>query len=101
MSILALALFLGALGLSWGLPGLDSWSNDDPSPRVPLRIGSIWLTDTHKYPYLQLGLDRVLYAPYLVWLDARGGIRADCRPLEDCFTDETRTATVLLSLIHI
>ena len=100
-SILALALFLGALGLSWGLPGLDSWSNDDPSPRVPLRIGSIWLTDTHKYPYLQLGLDRVLYAPYLVWLDARGGIRADCRPLEDCFTDETRTATVLMALSRL
>lgn len=101
--ILTVALGLGALGMGWGLPGLDSWSNDDPSPRVPLRIGSIWLTDTHKYPYLQLGLDRLLYAPYLSWLDARGGIRSDCerRPLEDCFTDEARAATGLMRLSRL
>lgn len=99
--ILALALFLGALGLGWGLPGLDSWSNDDPSPRVPLRIGSIWLTDTHKYPYLQLGLDRALYAPYLAWLDDRGGIRPACQPLEDCFTDEARAATGLMAISRL
>lgn len=99
--ILTLALFLGALGLGWGLPGLDSWSNDDPSPRVPLRIASIWLTDTHKYPYLQLGLDRVLYAPYLAWLSHGGGIRLGCQPLEDCFVDETRAATVLMAISRL
>jgi len=99
--IVALALFLGSLGLAWGLPGVDSWSNDDPSPRVPLRIAAIWLTDTHKYPYFQLGVDRLLYAPYLTWLAHDGGIRPDCRPLEDCFVDEARAATGLMTISRL
>ena len=100
-AILLLTLVLGGLSLSWGLPGLDSWSNDAPVPRPPLEFGRIWLKEGHKYPYLQLGLDRLLYTPYLVMLQASGGIVADCQPLRDCFVDETRAMTVLILISRL
>ncbi|MBK7780181.1 MAG: glycosyltransferase family 39 protein [Ardenticatenia bacterium] len=100
-AILLLTLVLGGLSLNWGLPGLDSWSNDAPVPRPPLEFGRIWLEEGHKYPYLQLGLDRVLYTPYLLWLRASGGIVADCQPLRDCFVDETRAMTVLIVISRL
>lgn len=99
--ILALALALGALGLRWGLPGLDSWSNDAPAPRPPLEFGRIWLETGHKYPNLQLGLDRLLYSPYLRWLRARGDILPDCSPLRDCFRDEQAAMSTLITLSRL
>ncbi len=100
-AIVVLTLVLGGLSLNWGLPGLDSWSNDSPVPRAPLEFERIWLEDGHKYPYLQLGLDRLLYTPYLLWLRANGGIVPDCRPLRDCFVDETRAMTVMMVISRL
>lgn len=100
-AIVVLTLVLGGLGLNWGLPGLDSWSNDSPVPRAPLEFERIWLEDGHKYPYLQLGLDRLLYTPYLLWLRANGGIATDCQPLRDCFVDEPRAMTVMMVISRL
>lgn len=99
--IVALALLLGGTGLRWGLPGLDSWSNDAPAPRPPLEFGRIYLSEGHKYPNLQLGLDRLLYTPYLWWQRANGGILPDCSPLRDCFRDEAAAMSTLITLSRL
>ncbi len=99
--IVALALLLGGTGLRWGLPGLDSWSNDAPAPRPPLEFGRIYLSEGHKYPNLQLGLDRLLYTPYLWWQRAKGGILPDCSPLRDCFRDEPAAMSTLITLSRL
>jgi len=82
-AILALSLALGSVGAGWGLPNDRSWSNDDPTPRVPLRIGQIWCCGHDRYPYLQPLITRAVYAPSLAWWRLRGEIAASCADLGD------------------
>lgn len=87
VAILALSLALNLVGNGWGLPNDRSWSNDDPTPKVPLRIGRIWCCGDNKYPYLQPLITRAVYAPSLAWWRARGELAAPCDDLgdADCF----------------
>jgi hypothetical protein len=97
-AILLLSLFLNSLGLSWGLPNEDSWSNDDPTPRAQLRIYEAWAEDYYRYPYLQLIVDRVLYEPYIRQLRENGGLPAasECEPIKDCFAEPHVASGVLI-----
>lgn len=87
VAVVGLSLALNSLGAGWGLPNDRSWSNDDPTPRVPLRIDRIWCCGDDKYPYLQPLLTRALYAPSLAWWRARGDLDAACDDLgdRDCY----------------
>ncbi|MEO8085060.1 MAG: glycosyltransferase family 39 protein, partial [Ardenticatenales bacterium] len=83
MLVLALSLALNTVGAGWGLPNEHSWSNDDQTPKIPLRIGQIWCCSTDKYPYLQPLITHAIYAPSLWWWRARGELAADCAKLSD------------------
>lgn len=87
VAVVGLSLALNSLGAGWGLPNDRSWSNDDPTPRIPLRIDRIWCCDDDKYPYLQPLLTRALYTPSLAWWRARGDLDAACDDLgdRDCY----------------
>lgn len=86
IAVLALSLALNSIGAGWGLPNVRSWSNDDPTARVPLRIGEIWCCGDNKYPYLQPLITRAVYEPVLAWWRVRGDVVTPCDDLadEDC-----------------
>lgn len=86
IAVLALSLALNSIGAGWGLPNVRSWSNDDPTARVPLRIGDIWCCGDNKYPYLQPLITRAVYEPVLAWWRVRGDVVTPCDDLgdEDC-----------------
>ncbi len=90
-TLLLLSLALNLAGNGWGLPHEKSWSNDDPTPDVPLEIASIWTDGWHKYPYLLPWIDRALYEPQLAAWRRDGSLSTEpgCRPPtdDDCFTD--------------
>ena len=56
----AIYLALAGTGITWGLPNDHSWSNDDIAPNTVLRVGEFYWGASHKYPYLQLFIDRAL-----------------------------------------
>ena len=87
IAVLALSLTLNSIGAGWGLPNDRSWSNDDPTPKVPLRIGQIWCCGDNKYPYLQPLITRAVYAPSVAWWRHNGDIVEPCDDLgdADCF----------------
>lgn len=87
IAVLALSLTLNSIGAGWGLPNDRSWSNDDPTPKVPLRIGQIWCCGDNKYPYLQPLITRAVYAPSVAWWRHNGDIIEPCDDLgdADCF----------------
>jgi hypothetical protein len=98
--IVAVALALILVGITWGLPSAWSWSNDDITPKMPLSIPAIWQGGTHPYPYLQAWLDRALYVPYLARLRGRGELRVDCEDLTKarCYRDPHRALGALILL---
>ena len=91
IAIVALALILNTLGITWGLPYHLSWSIDDISPWKPLAFPWYWLHGAHKYPYLHWFLSLVLYAPALAWWALTGRLETGCLPVilpdESCFAD--------------
>jgi hypothetical protein len=87
-AILLLALFLNLVGLSWGLPNVESWMADDISPWLPLRVGRTYFFGWHKYPFLHSWISLFAYGPYLLYLLVSGGLDLSCYPRisEACFT---------------
>jgi hypothetical protein len=88
-AILLVALLLYLVGLSWGLPNLESWMADDISPWLPLRVGRTYFFGWHKYPFLHSWISLFAYGPYLLFLLLTGGIDLSCYPSisEACFSD--------------
>lgn len=102
--LLPVGIYLGlsTTGLMWGLPNVVSWSNDDIAPGTVLRVGEYYWTSSHKYPYLQMIIDRALYEPYLALERARGHIQPDCTPVRRCLDDRIRQhgALILISRLR-
>lgn len=105
---LRLAILVGAaalmlVGISWGLPNVESWNGDDISPNKPLRVVHDWLYGWHKYPYLHWWLNAVLYAPYVLLLGAAGQVDLGCFPriTTGCFAAPERDLTVLMVLSRL
>lgn len=81
-------LALTLTGITWGLPGEHSWSNDDIAPDVALKAVEVFARGTHKYPNLQLLADRALYEPYLVWARSQGVLDPRCVTVDrGCFQE--------------
>jgi len=80
--VAVVALFVYSRALDWGLPGGDeTWAADAIKPSAPLAVafhnfghgwnsGWFWF----KYPPFHAFLLCALYAPYLAWLWATGGL---------------------------
>ena len=87
IAVLALSLTLNSIGAGWALPDDRAWSNDDPTPKVPLRIGQIWCCGDNKSPYLQPMITLAVYAPSVAWCRHNGDIVEPCDDLgdADCF----------------
>jgi len=88
-AILLVALFLNLVGISWGLPNVESWMADDISPWLPLRVGKTYFFGWHKYPFLHSWISLFAYGPYLLYLVLSGGIDLSCYPRigEACFSE--------------
>ena|GEM_PF-2121038 len=98
----AIYLALAGTGITWGLPNDHSWSNDDIAPNTVLRVGEFYWGASHKYPYLQLFIDRALYEPYILMAQANGQYEADCRPVRrDCFVDRPRQVGRLILISRL
>jgi len=96
--VLAGAFALALIGIGWGLPNVESWSNDDVSPWTTLRVPKTYFVSDHKYPHLHPLLAFGLYAPYLLYLLATGGLDTAC--LEGlgphCFSEPYTQVSVLI-----
>src|SRR5690349_9907822 len=80
--VFAAALFVYTRSIGWGLPsGDETWAADAIKPSAPLAVafhnfghgwnsGWFWF----KYPPLHAFILCALYAPYLAWLWATGGL---------------------------
>jgi hypothetical protein len=105
VGLLVLAAVLYGVGIDWGLPWNISWSIDDLSPWKPLSLPWRWFESWNKYPYLHWFLSLALYAPYLAWLAATGGLKVEClptiEPWEGCFSDAHAAPTVLMLLTRL
>lgn len=100
LGVLLLAFALFALGIHWGLPNTHPWNGDDISPEKPLRVLWTWLHGSHKYPYLHWWISLAAYAPWLLWLAARGQLDLGCLPAleERCFADPLPAFSVLMAI---
>jgi hypothetical protein len=96
--ILLVALFLNLVGLSWGLPNLESWMADDISPWLPLRVGKTYFFGWHKYPFLHSWISLFSYSPYLLYLLVSGGLDLSCYPRisEACFSNAYHQLSMLM-----
>jgi hypothetical protein len=103
VAILSLAAALMALGIGWGLPNVESWSNDALAPWLPLRVPITYFFGAHKYPYLHSWLSLVLYAPYLAFLLLRGDLDTGCFPHihAGCFSDPYLQLSVLIGISRL
>lgn len=99
---IALYLALAGTGITWGLPNDHSWSNDDVAPNTVLRVGEFYWGASHKYPYLQLFIDRALYQPYILTAKANGRYEPGCEPVRrDCFVDRPRQVGHLILISRL
>jgi len=97
-AVLLVALSLYLLGLSWGLPNVESWMADDISPWLPLRVGKTYFFGWHKYPFLHSWISLFAYGPYLLFLLLSGGLDLSCYPRisEACFSDAYTQLSALM-----
>jgi hypothetical protein len=102
-AILLVALFLNLLGLSWGLPNVESWMADDISPWLPLRVGKTYFFGWHKYPFLHSLINLALYGPYLLYLLLSGKLDLSCYPRisEACFTDAYAQLSAMMLISRV
>lgn len=79
-AILALALTLNLIGITWGLPNTEPWIADSVSGELTLKVWITYASSSHKYPYLQWWLAFLAYAPLLAWWLLTGQLDAGCWP---------------------
>lgn len=66
-----------AVGITWGLPGTDSWSADSISPRscgLGAIVETFWPGHFHTYPPLHMAILTVLSLPWMVAAALRVGL---------------------------
>jgi hypothetical protein len=103
IATLIVALFLNLVGLSWGLPNLESWMPDDISPWLPLRVARTYFFGWHKYPFLHSWISLAAYGPYLLYLLVSGGIDLSCYPRisEACFSNPYAQLSALMVISRL
>lgn len=102
---MVVSLGLNLYGSSWGLPATYSWSNDDITPKAPLRAVEVWRDGWYKYPNLQPLVLRAAWAPWLAaWngtgrLDRTGDCAAEMEP--SCFATPVEQSGTLMFVARV
>ncbi len=101
LAILGLSLLLNGIGLSWGLPGVESWMADSVAGELSLKVWATYWLSSHKYPYLHGFLNFLAYGPLLIYWLATGQLDGGCWPYLKAKCFETDAFVQLGSLILI
>lgn len=101
-----LVLLLGSLGLNlvgitWGLPAEQSWSNDDIAPLGPLKAAYDRFLTFTKYPPVHYVLLALVYAPYMCFLLLTGGLTSPTAIYPYGFTDPNTALSICILLARI
>ena len=99
--LLGTTAVIASIGLTWGLPAFESWSNDDVTPGQVMRAARNNFTVVTKYPPFAYLLPTLVYAPYLAFLHLTGGLQNPVVSFPHGFTDPLTALTMLIILARV
>ena len=98
LTLLVLTAIIGVIGIDWGLPAFQSWSNDDVTPGQVIRAAYYRFGAVTKYPPFAYVIPSIVYAPYLEYLSLTGGLTHATASFPHGFSDPLKALTVLIGL---
>jgi 4-amino-4-deoxy-L-arabinose transferase-like glycosyltransferase len=101
LAILLVSLTLNTIGMTWGLPAYESWSNDDLTPLSPLVAARGRFATPTKYPPVHHAILALVDGPYIGYLYLTGQFTKPSAEFPYGFADPLTALTTLIVLGRI